>query len=474
MTNKKKKFKVIELFAGVGGFHVGLDRASKRSRKGKFETVWVNQWEPATPKNQHAAAVYQETFHDSKHPFKLCAEDIWEMVGKDDAFSKRINEIPDHDILTGGFPCQDYSVARPLSHAIGLEGKKGVLWWSIYKILLKKSQDKKVVPYIFLENVDRLIKSPANKRGRDFAIMLSSLSQLGYIVEWRVINAADYGFPQRRRRTFIFGYHKSSDLAKEIFSKGRGRGFEHKVLVDWVHKNGVLAKAFPIKEASISGSFEIGEDPFEITRNFIPEATDGLVDKASPFQNSGIMVDLHIYTSKVKPYYSGKLTTLGDIINGTNEKDVPEKYYIKPELVKKWEEQKSAHDFERTSKTGHVYRYKEGAIPFPDSLDRASRTIITSEGGSSPSRFKHVVDITKKKGWKNGREIEGIKYKYRRLIPEELEALCMFDREHTKYMRDQKKNELVEVSDNKRAFFMGNALVVGVIQKIGEELLRRV
>src|SRR5690606_10861709 len=104
-------------------------------------------------------------------------------------------QIPDHDLLVGGFPCQDYSVATTLNNSKGLTGKKGVLWWNIHKIL----QEKKNRPrYLLFENVDRLLKSPSSQRGRDFAIMLKGLDDLGYCVEWRVINAADYGMPQRR------------------------------------------------------------------------------------------------------------------------------------------------------------------------------------------------------------------------------------------------------------------------------------
>lgn len=472
MATNDKKIKVVELFAGVGGFHIGLDRASRRSKKGKFTTVWASQWEPSSGKNQHAAWVYQNFIRKNKLKTVLSPENIWSIVGEGDEFSSRIKEVPQFDMLTGGFPCQDYSVARPLSQAAGLEGKKGVLWWSIYKLLHHQQVAMgRPAPYLFLENVDRLIKSPASRRGRDFAIMLSSLSQLGYIVEWRVINAAEYGFPQRRRRTFIVGYHKSSAIAKELLAKGKS--FKEESLSDWVQKKGVLAKAFPVLSDGKAGTFSIGEDPYEITKNFLPEAITGLIDAKDPFKNSGIMVDLHVHTEKVLPKPLKSAVTLGEVIERTDESTVLEKYYIHPDKVAAWKEQKASHDFERTSKDGHVYRYKEGALPFPDILTRASRTIITSEGGSSPSRFKHVVDITGKKGYGKGRVIGDVVYRYRRLIPEELEELCMFDRGHTSTMLVPGKEELQEVSDNKRAFFMGNALVVGVIEKIGSELLKR-
>ena len=96
---------------------------------------------------------------------------------------------------------------------------------------------------------------------------------------------------------------------------------------------------------------------------------------------------------------------------------------------------------------GYEYIFSEGAMSCPDPLDRPSRTVITGEGGASPSRTKHII--------KQGRT-------WRRLTPVELERLNMFPDNHT---------ELNEVSDGRRAFFMGNALVVGVIERIGTALL---
>lgn len=91
--------------------------------------------------------------------------------------------IPQHDLLCGGFPCQDYSVAGV--NTDGIKGKKGVLWWNIYKVI-----SARLPKYVLLENVDRLLKSPTNMRGRDFAIMLKTLTSLGYVVEWKEITYA--------------------------------------------------------------------------------------------------------------------------------------------------------------------------------------------------------------------------------------------------------------------------------------------
>jgi DNA (cytosine-5)-methyltransferase 1 len=239
----KNTIKVVELFAGVGGFRIGLTRASSADKS--YEVVWSNQWEPATIK-QHASDIYIKRFGEENHS----NEDIQKVTTKN---------IPNHDLLVGGFPCQDYSVARTLNQAAGLAGKKGVLWWSIHRILNEKKT--KAPSFLMLENVDRLLKSPASQRGRDFAVMLASLSDLGYAVEWRVINAADYGMPQRRRRVYILGYKKDTKTYKEI---KKAKPFE------WLLKNGLTAKSFLIKEIDSSEikSFEIEGTLEEITKNF--------------------------------------------------------------------------------------------------------------------------------------------------------------------------------------------------------------
>ena len=188
MLRQEKKVRVVELFAGVGGFRLGLESASDL-----FETVWANQWEPGR-KSQYAYDCYKERFGENHN-----------CINEDIALVK--NQIPEHDLLVGGFPCQDYSVAR--TGAQGIQGKKGALWWEIRDVV-----EAKRPKYILLENVDRLLKSPAKQRGRDFGIILRCLSDLGYAIEWRVINAAEYGCAQRRRRTFIFATHESTDFYK--------------------------------------------------------------------------------------------------------------------------------------------------------------------------------------------------------------------------------------------------------------------
>ena len=409
---ERNKIKVVELFAGVGGFRIGLEGASDA-----YETVWNNQWEPST-QHQDASLVYQARFGKKGH----CNKDINKIPTE---------EIPDHDLLVGGFPCQDYSVAATLSRSGGIEGKKGVLWWQIYRILNEKGEKRP--KYVFFENVDRLLNSPATQRGRDFAIILASLADLGYVVEWRIINAADYGMPQRRRRTYIVGYQKDSVVTQKIEN-----------MEDWVEYDGVMAQAFPfkVKDKTVS-SFDIEGTIQKFSASFNKGKKD------SPFGNAGMMMDRHVYSVDADPIYNGTRQTLGG--NLVDENLVPEEFFISDEDLPKWEYEKGAKKIERVSKEGYKYTFSEGGMAFPDSLDQPSRTIITGEGGTAPSRFKHVVKT------KSNR--------YRRLLPIELERMNMFPDNHTLHP---------EVSDGRRAFLMGNALVCGIIQEIGRSLYQSI
>lgn len=410
MARTLDNIKVVELFAGVGGFRIGLEGASD-----KYETIWNNQWEPSTT-HQDASLVYRARFGEKGH----CNEDI---------NTVKTEDIPDHDLLVGGFPCQDYSVASTLSRSGGIEGKKGVLWWQIYRILNEKGEKRP--NYVFFENVDRLLGSPAKQRGRDFAIILASLADLGYTVEWRVINAAEYGMPQRRRRTYIVGYKDGSTVSKKVGE-----------LKEWVLYDGVMAKAFPFEQKALSISdFDIEGTIPEVSENFNKGKKD------SPFGDAGIMRERHVYSVDTKPVYDGTTMTLGG--NLIDENLVPEEFFISDEELPRWEYEKGAKKIERTSKEGFKYTFSEGGMAFPDFLDRPSRTIITGEGGSSASRFKHVVQTP------SGR--------YRRLLPIELERLNMFPDNHTYHP---------EVSDGRRAFLMGNALVCGIVQQVGKSLYR--
>ena len=404
----KHHIKVVELFAGVGGFRIGLEGASDA-----YETIWNNQWEPST-QHQDASLVYKARFGAKGHSNK-------------DINLVPTSDIPDHDLLVGGFPCQDYSVAASLSRSGGIEGKKGVLWWQIHRILNEKGEKRP--QFIFFENVDRLLNSPATQRGRDFAIILASLADLGYVVEWRIINAADYGMPQRRRRTYIVGYQKDSVVAQKI-----------ERMEDWVEFDGVMAKAFEFRpKPNTASSFDI--------EGSIKKVSDGFNKgkKESPFGNAGMMMNRHVYSVDAEPVYDGPRQTLGG--NLVDEHFVPEDFFITEEELPKWKYEKGAKKINRVSKEGYEYVFSEGGMAFPDYLDQPSRTIITGEGGTAPSRFKHVVKT------KSGR--------YRRLLPIELERMNMFPDNHTLHP---------EVSDGRRAFLMGNALVCGIVEQIGKSL----
>lgn len=413
------ELKVAELFAGVGGFRLGLEGYHNPAHPtmnlpaaGPYKTIWANQWEPpGTESKQFAASCYKTRFGNDS----VINEDIHEVIAQ---FERGERKIPDVDMVVGGFPCQDYSVAKPLSQAGGIEGKKGVLWWDIYNFLRMKGPEKQP-RYVLLENVDRLLKSPASQRGRDFAIILSCLNELGYSVEWRVINSGEYGFPQRRKRTYILARltGKVWDLSERLTS-------------------GVMAEAFPIEVPEEVHYVDIPDDPYEATQSFNKGG------KLSPFMDAGAMQDGRVATAKIIEAYDGPRMTLGDVL--VDEAEVPEEFFIEPDKLPQWEYLKGAKREKRVNKaTGFEYTYSEGAMAFPDATDRPSRTILTGEGGRGASRFKHVIRCA------DGR--------YRRLVPDELDQLQGFPRGWTD----------TGMTDGRRAFCMGNALVVGIPHRIG-------
>lgn len=387
---------VCELFAGVGGFRIGLEKSDSN-----WNTVWANQWEPGK-KSQHAFDCYVSHFGKSKNYIN---EDIANIDKK---------EIPNHNLLVGGFPCQDYSVAR--TGAKGIEGKKGVLWWQIRDILETKSPK-----FVLLENVDRLLKSPASQRGRDFGVILACFNDLGYSVEWRVINAADYGFAQRRRRTFIFAYKNNTNYYDFL---------KNKSLENIIKKDGFFIKEFPINTNIDAKEIDFEyKDLIDVSDNF-----------KMNFKNSGVMSKGKIYTTEVTPIQT-KAKTLGKIIEFD---DVDEKYNLGSNL-EKWTYLKGAKDILRKAGTPHEYHFREGAIAFPDRLDKPARTMLTSEG--SLNRSTHVIEDPKSKC-------------YRILTPIETERINGFPDNWTNTGMPEKF----------RYFCMGNALVVDLIEKMGVTL----
>lgn len=428
---------VCELFAGVGGFRCGLNSIKSKKHspsKESWKTVWFNQWEPGR-KNQWAYNCYNSHFGTA---YDLNGNDTTNI----DIATVDKNAIPNHNLLVGGFPCQDYSVARGLNGEKGIEGKKGVLWWSIWEILkIKKT------PFVLLENVDRLLMSPSKQRGRDFGIILSCLYNEGYIVEWRVINAAEYGEVQRRRRIFIFAYKNKTNFAKTL-NLDNDIGSISRI----IEKDGFFAKAFPIKKfdtAEITSS-ELSNDIANVSDNYNFD-----------FLNSGIMYNGIVYTIKTEPK-TKKSKTLYKIIE---KNAVDEKYFIPNERLyytnheethsdetegalplasrNTWQYLKGSKRKYRTAKNGHRYIYSEGAIPMIDEWEKPARTMLTSEG--SFNRSTHIIrDFNTQR--------------IRILTPKETERIQGFPDDWTNTGMPEKT----------RYFCMGNALVVPLITKMGK------
>lgn len=410
-----KKIRVAELFAGVGGFRIGLEGWRSRSAcsnycktiASNFQVVWSNQWEP-NARVQYASMIYEARFGSAGHR-------------NEDLNLIDVRDIPDYDMLVGGFPCQDYSVASTLKNAKGMAGKRGKLWWTIHNLL--QQRDKKP-GYLFFENVERLLISPAGNRGMDFATILHSLQQLGYIVEWRVINAADYGMPQRRRRVFILGYHTDTNLHRHIAGMPP---------MNWLMRSGPFPNAFPVVDERRNGrTFDLSDSFF----NFRSSPTKKT--SIHSFANTGILIAGKVTTLRTVPDYYGPFSVLENVLETT----VADEGLFLETSLDRWRYLKGRKKELRRSPAGFEYYYSEGAITFPDRVDHPSRTIVTSEGGAGPSRTKHVIEVS-------GR--------YRRLSPVELERLNMFPDNHTR---------LDGVTASRRAFCMGNALVIGVIEKI--------
>lgn len=450
---------VCELFAGVGGFRCGLNNIRKledTQKKEKWDTVWFNQWEPAEKKTQYAHDCYVYRFGTR---YDINGNDTTNI----DIEEVDKSTIPDFNLLVGGFPCQDYSVASSLATSKGLEGKKGILWWSI-----RDTIEAKQPPFVLLENVDRLLKSPAKQRGRDFGIILACFRDQGYTVEWRVINAADYGYQQRRRRTFIFAYKDDTKYCSRIekiveYRQENPVELQRTSMGQVLMKKGFFAETFPVYEADLKkmSVVQLPGGIGELSKSF-----------SFGFENTGIMKDGVVYTIKTSPRYDGKRITLGDIMETGVVDDsyfIPQErlYYTNPDVTrsdethtkltkeqrKTWQYLKGGKKLARKSANGHEYIFSEGAIQMLDSYDKPARTMLTSEG--SFSRTTHIV-----KDKKTG--------KIRLLTAAETERIQGFPTDHTKYC--QVNGRTVEMPVNKRRFMMGNALVVDLIRDMEKTL----
>ena len=493
------KIKVAELFAGVGGFRLGLERKgvgrklSSRKKNPSFQVVWSNQYEPKTTK-QHASDVYVKQF-------KLIEDDeqdgaYWDRTKSEKHVNIDINEIEgkevfNHDLLVAGFPCQDYSVMRAMtreersedgttvtSGEAGIDGPRGELWWQIEKVLNEKKPKM-----VFLENVPRLLTSPAIHKGRNFAVVIRSLIGLGYDVEWRTINAADYGMPQSRNRIFILGYQKDSLPSVELSEESEQKS--------WLIQNGPFAKAFRmVDDPTLTFHIQRLPETFGKKKSFF---TNAGIARVTSEKGEIIVTQLE----KSEPYKEAK-TPLEKIIVKELSREELEIYSIPKEDIVKWRYLKSTQRNEfRIKKTARdsvpkkklkiydqlmaepktpnrqdkwnyhkkdflelvekelAYRYDIGAMRYPDHLDQTSRTIVTSEGGRGPARTRHIIEC---------RESPSA---YRRLMPIELERLNQFPDNWT---------VIPGISDSRRGFLMGNALVVGVVERLAgpiAELFRK-
>lgn len=404
------RIRVAELFAGVGGFRLGLEAASSA-----FQTVWANQWEPYAEK-QYAFECYVAHFGASSAH-----------VCQDVAFVKE--EIPDHDLLVGGFPCQDYSVAK--KNARGIEGAKGKLWWQIDSILKEKRPK-----YVLLENVDRLIRSPAKQKGRDFSIILRCFYENGYAAEWRVVNAADYGQAQRRRRTFIFAFRNDTAQFKSSAEAVCIHGL--KAMHRWVMSEGLFASAFPL-EAHSRKYVDNWIDELEYTDlSALSRQQQVLLFRA------GMMMNGRIYSVDGIPCCERPIPLRDSLLQGS----VDARYFLREENLPQWRYAKGAKREQRKRRDGTNYIFSEGAVAFPEPLDKPSRTLLTSE--STVGRSSHVVtDI------RTG--------KLRTLTPVECERLNGFPDGWTD----------TGMPERMRYFTMGNAVVVPLIQRIGTVLAQR-
>lgn len=402
------RIRTVELFAGVGGFRLGLEAASDR-----FEVVWADQWEPSM-REQHAFECYATHFGTKK-----------EHVCQDIAKAKK--SVPDHDLLVGGFPCQDYSIMK--KNSAGIEGSKGVLWWQIDDILREKRPK-----YVLLENVDRILRSPAKQCGRDFSIILRCLYEKGYAVEWRVINAADYGYTQRRRRTFIMAYHNQTqvfrDLAEVVCTSGLKAMHKH------IMESGILAKAFPVQSHSRT-YVESWVDELEYAD--IPDVSR---EQRVYLYNAGVMMNGRIYSVDVCPNFIPP-TPIKTIME---KGPVAEHYFLRDEDMAQWTYAKGPKNEKRYRRDGSVYYFSEGKVQFPEPLDKPARTMLTSE--SQVGRTSHVV-------------MDQMTGRLRVLTPVECERLNGFPDGWTD----------TGMPERMRYFCMGNALVVPLVERIGRALL---
>jgi DNA (cytosine-5)-methyltransferase 1 len=174
----------IELFAGIGGFRLGLEQAGHKC-------VYTNEW------LKKPASIYEKQFGD-----KPDTRDI---------ISIRGNELPEADLICGGFPCATFSVAGK-RQGFSLEDTRGTLCFEMFRLAKERK-----VPYILFENVKGLLN---HDKGRTLRIMLAALDELGYDTQWEVLDSQNFGVPQHRERIFVIG-HLRGTSRPQVFPIGR-------------------------------------------------------------------------------------------------------------------------------------------------------------------------------------------------------------------------------------------------------------
>ena len=213
--NEGEEIRFIDLFSGIGGFRLGLEKANtrmekdsvennfaersctkpqtigtrKEERTGHFRCVW------SCDNNKYANQVYTKHFGEEGHY-------SGDVRGVDP------REIPDFDLLCAGFPCQSFSVAGPRT---GFQDTRGTLFFEISRIAEAKRPQM-----LLLENVKGLL---SNDRGQTFQTILQELGRIGYWAEWQILNSKHHGVPQNRERVFIVGHLRGTG-GREIFPIG--------------------------------------------------------------------------------------------------------------------------------------------------------------------------------------------------------------------------------------------------------------
>lgn len=372
----------IELFAGVGGFRLGLER-------NKIGVVYANEWD------KYASKIYDKNFGGGGVDRRSIAD-----VPADD--------IPDHDLICGGFPCQAFSVAGKRR---GFEETRGTLFFEIMRIARHHR-----TPYLFLENVKGLL---SHDEGRTFETILRTLDELGYDCQWQVLNSKDFGVPQNRERVFIIGHLRDQprpevfpleDHIGQVSEASRDAGGRKEAFIKTRHlsQNGRLV--------SDSITLQASETPHIVTLNPGVAAGGAVIPK---------IIDGKPSTTRrgfVKEGYTGAID--GDA----------------NQLVANTLTSSDGGMSERHTMVAVAPRGRDGINTPEYRDDDVANALRASTGGSSKPMISDSTRI-------------------RRLTPIECERLQGFPDNWTE-----------GVSDNQRYKMMGNAVTVNVIEAIAARL----